>query len=339
MAKRIGLREIAARLGVDASTVSRALRGDGRVAPATAERIRDVARELGYRPNVAAQALRGGRTGRVAVVLSPPQRRFASPIFLELLAALGDRLHETGRSLLALSAPTREAEPDLVRAVVEDHLADALVLGRTRPADPRVAYLLDAGVPFVTFGRTDWPGRHPVVDIDYRAAGRLAVEALAPAGPRSLGVLTGPEGLLFADAYLAGALEAAAALGLPAPRTTRAEITEEAGEAALGSLVTGPHEAVACIQDGPAFGVYRAAAARGLRVGRDLAVTGGQNIPGSEHVSPPLTTFSTQDAETADLLARTLVERLDGAAGGPHPCHIITPRAILRGSHRLGAGP
>ena len=133
---------------------------------------------MGYRPNAAARSLRGGATNRVAVLLSPPQRRFASPIFLELLATLEQRLREADKTLTVVAANTRDEEPALVRALVEDRIADALVLGRTRVGDARVRYLLEQDFPFVTFGRTPWPEAHPWVDIDYRAAGRAAVAAL-----------------------------------------------------------------------------------------------------------------------------------------------------------------
>ncbi len=334
MARRVGLRHLAEELGLDVSTVSRALRGDARVRGETALAVRRLASELGYRPNAAARALKGGLTHRVAVLLSPPQQRFASPIFLELLATLERRLRGTGRTLTVIAAHTREEEPGIVRDIVEDRLADAVVLGRTRVADPRVRFLLDRGFPFVTFGRTDWPEAHPWVEIDYGRAGEIAVEALAGAGDGALHVLAAPEGLRFADNYAEGARGAARALGLPPPRLHRGEMTEAVGEAlAEGILGEGGRPRLACIQDSFAFGAFRAAAALGLRVGEDAALCGGQNFPGSEHTAPPLSTFSTQDQEVAELLSEVMLRRLDGP--GPWEGHVVQPRPLLRESHRL----
>jgi LacI family transcriptional regulator len=340
MNQRVSLKSLADELGLDVSTVSRALRSDPRVRPETAEAVRQLATARAYRPNALARALRGGKTGRVAVLLSPPQQRFASPIFLELLAALDQRLRESGRSLAVFAARDRAEEPGIVRQIVEDGLADAVVMGRTQRADRRVRWLIDRGFPFVTFGRSDWPEAHPWVEIDYAAAGGLAVAALATA--RGLHVLAAPEGLNFADNFVAGTLEAARGRGLAPPVVHRVEMTEDEGEArALAILSRAPRGiALACIQDSLAFGVFRAAARAGWRVGRDLALIGGQNFPGSEHTAPPLSTFSTDDARVAALLSEVTLRRL--AAEGPPPggweSHVIAPAPLLRASHLLAGG-
>lgn len=339
MPNRVGLKHIAEHLGLDVSTVSRALRADPRVKPETSEVIRDAAQRMGYRPNAMARALKGGTTNRVAVLLSPPQQRFASPIFLELLSTLDQRLRGTGRSLAVFAAQERDEEIDIVRAVVEDRLADAIVLGRTRQDDPRVAYLIEVGFPFVTFGRTSWEREHPWVEIDYARAGKVAVKALASAKPDALHILSAPEGLRFADNYVAGAKRAALKAGLANVHTHRIEMTEAMGEdVAMGLLKPGGRIALACIQDSLAFGVYRAAAKLGVRLGEDAAVFGGQNFPGSEHTAPPLSTFSTEDSRVAELLSDTMLTRLDGPQNAPNPVgQVIEPRALLRGSHVLRA--
>ncbi len=336
MQKRIGLKTLAVELGVDVSTVSRALRGDPRVRAETRVAVRDLADRYGYRPNAAARALRGGKTGRVAVLLSPPQQRFASPIFLELLSTLDQHLRDKGLNLAVFAARARDEEVDIVRQIVEERLADALVLGRTRKADPRVKFLLDHGFPFVTFGKTDWSHRHPTVEIDYTQAGRLAVSTLKPVTAGGLHVLSAPEGLNFADNYVAGAVEEAARSGAPGPKVWRVEMTEAAGTDVAARILAGrDRPAFACIQDSLAFGVYRAAAAAGLIVGRDLTVFGGQNFPGSEHTAPPLSTFSTEDARVAHLLSQVVIRRLfrDSSETGDFEHHEIRPTPLLRASH------
>ena len=335
MANRIGLKHLADQLGMDVSTVSRALRLDPRVKPETTAAVRALADILGYRPNAAARALRGGRTGRVAVLLSPPQQRFASPIFLELLATLDQRLRGTGRTLAVFAAQQREEEAAIVRSIVEERLADAMIIGRTRIADERIRYLLDAGFPFVSFGRTDWPDAHSWVEIDYALAGEIAVDALAQASPQAIHVISGPQGQRFADNYVAGALARAQILGLPVPLVQRGEMTEATGETLGRPILAAPGRvAIACIQDSIAFGVFRAAAAAAEPLGRRITLFGGQNFPGSEHTSPPLSTFSTEDARVADLLSTVMLNSLDQTSHRPEG-HVIKPLALLRKSHLL----
>lgn len=337
MKQRIGLRHIADQLGMDVSTVSRALRNDARVRPETTGAVHELAIKLGYRPNAAARTLRGGQTRRVAVLLSPPQQRFASPIFLELLATLARRLRDTGRTLAVFAAQQPDEELDIVRSVVQEGLADAIILGRTRQHDERIAFLLAAGFPFATLGQTEWPDRHSWVEIDYALAGELAVRALAKCHPSGLHIISAPAGLRFADNYVAGALAQAARSGVPSPVVHRIDMTEAAGEAiGLQIMAQGGRLAIACIQDSLAFGVFRAAKRLDIRLGRDVALFGGQNFPGSEHTSPPLSTFSTEDARVADLLCDVMLRQLDDPATAPgFEHHTMGPRALLRASHRL----
>lgn len=342
MNQRVSLKSLAEELGLDVSTVSRALRSDPRVRSETAEAVRKLAAQRDYRPNALARALRGGKTGRVAVLLSPPQQRFASPIFLELLATLDQRLRDCGRSLAVFAARDRAEEPEIVRQIVEDGLADAIVMGRTQRQDRRVRWLIDRGFPFVTFGRSDWPDAHPWVEIDYAVAGGLAVTALACAAPRVLHVVSAPEGQNFADNFVTGALAQSRTLGLPLPVVHRVEMTEEQGEATALAILSGSPKgiALACIQDSLAFGVFRAAARLGWQVGRDLALFGGQNFPGSEHTAPPLSTFSTDDARVAALLSEVTLRRLEAVGRRPEgwESHVIAPALLLRQSHLLAAG-
>lgn len=337
MQKPVGLKQLAEELGVDVSTVSRALRDDPRVKRETRRAVQDLATRYDYRPNAAARALRGGKSGRVAVLLSPPQQRFASPIFLELLSTLDQHIREKGMHLAVFAARERAEEAAIVRQIVEERLADGLILGRTRKDDPRVKLLLESGLPFVTFGVTDWPERHPLVEISYAEAGRLAIRALCETAGDAIHVLSAPEGLNFADSYVRGALAEAAARGTPRPQVWRIEMTEKAGEeTARRILAAGGRPALACIQDSLAFGVLHAAAGAGRAIGHDLTIFGGQNFPGSEHTAPPLSSFSTEDSEVAELLSRVMLRHLE--AGGRPPRggyerHEIRPTPLLRQSH------
>lgn len=339
MRERVGLKTLAEELGLDVSTVSRALRNDPRVKEKTRRLVHDLAERSGYRPNAAARALRGGASGRVAVLLSPPQQRFASPIFLELLSTLDQHLREKGLNLAVFAAREREEEPEIVQQIVTQRLADGLVLGRTRRDDPRVRLLLEADLPFVTFGTTDWADRHPLVEIDYAQAGRLAIRALTMTPGDAIHVLAAPEGLNFADNYVRGALEEAAARDCAPPRVWRMEMTEAAGREAAAQVLTAEgRPAFACIQDSLAFGVFRAAAEAGRVVGRDLAIFGGQNFPGSEHTGPALSTFSTDDARVAELLSLVMLRHLENGGARPEhgfEHHEIEPTPLLRQSHLL----
>ena len=70
MPRPVGIKDVAAAAGVSTTTVSHALNGKGRIAPATRRRVEEAAERLGYRPSAMARGLAGGRTGMLAMVVS-----------------------------------------------------------------------------------------------------------------------------------------------------------------------------------------------------------------------------------------------------------------------------
>ena len=75
--------------------------------------------------------------------------------------------------------------------------ADGIIIDHTRPDDARVRYLIDSGVPFVTFGRTDMAERHAYFDIDNEHAAATATSQLAIAGHRRIALIDPPTHFLF----------------------------------------------------------------------------------------------------------------------------------------------
>jgi DNA-binding LacI/PurR family transcriptional regulator len=272
----------------------------------------------------------------VAVLVPKLSHRSESVFLLELLLALDLQLRETGRSIAIFAVDSSDDECAAVCDIVENRLADALVMSGARVGDERVRFLLERGFPFATFGRTKCPDKHPWVEVDYRRAGELAVETLASASPSELHVLSAPSSSWFAHQYVCGVKRTALEYGLPMPVIHECEMTEAAGNALATAVLThAERPALACLHDTAAFGIFRAANTLGLKIGSDVAVCGGQNLPGSEYAAPPLTTFSTEDALVVKLLAEVLLDRLDGAASGSLRGHTVQPLPILRQSHHL----
>jgi len=95
--------EVAARLGVSISTVSRALAGNPRISEATRRRVREMTASLGYRVDASASNLRTGLTRTIAVVIPLAHatgQRLSDPFFLEIIGAIGDELALRGYSML-----------------------------------------------------------------------------------------------------------------------------------------------------------------------------------------------------------------------------------------------
>ena len=313
------LKTLARTLNLSITTVSRALDGYGDVAEATRARVVAQAEHLGYRPNAAARRLRRGASELIALVLPTEAGQFNEPLYLQVLAPIGQTLADAGYDLtLIASAPGRD-ELKTYERIVEGRRADGLIVVRTRLNDPRVQYLTGRGTPFVTMGRCNF-GResedipHAFVDGDGETAFFTATQNLISLGHRAIAHLAAPSAFNFAALRRRGYLRAMAAAGLE-PLLLEGVADERSG-LALGAqlLARAPRPtAILCATDRMAFGVFRAAREAGLQVPRDLSVIGHDNISTGAFTEPPLTTMELAIERTGTRLAEMILARIGGA--------------------------
>jgi LacI family transcriptional regulator len=206
--------------------------------------------------------------------------------------------------------------------------------------DERVAWLQEAGVPFVTHGRTRAPRPHAWVDVDGAAAFSLAVHRLAAAGHRRIALLNAPSVYYFATDRAAGWRAGLAACGLAATAWREAEPTEENGLTAARELLAeaDPPTAFLCATDRLAVGALNAIAEAGLQAGTDVSVIGYDDLPAAGWVRPALTTFA-QPFETAAAKAVEMLLRLIAGEDPAGLNALMEARLVVRGSDGPAPAP
>jgi len=335
----VTLQDIADRLDISVATVSRALAGYSDIAESTRARVLQAADQMGYRPNITARRLQQQRTETLGFVIPTHGPRFSDPFFSELLAGIGNEAAEREYDLLV---STRAAGPEELRTyerMVREQRVDGMLVVRTRHKDARIAYLLEEGFPFVAFGRSDLEDRFPHLDVDGQQGVRRITEHLLDAGRRRIAYIGAPTDLMFASHRLAGYREALEARGLAFDETlvTLGRLTERSGhEAALQLLSQNPRpDAIAACNDLMALGVISAARKMGLSVGRELAVTGFDDVPLAAHAHPPLTTVRQPIYEIGRRICRMLIHLLeDDPLDERHV--ILEPELVIRASSTGG---
>jgi LacI family transcriptional regulator len=332
------IKDIARRVGKSTTTVSRALNDYGDVSSETKLLVRAVAEELGYLPNTAAQRLQKRSSDTIGLIIPTTGPRFSDPFFSEFIAGIGNTAARVGYDLLVATRAPGSAEMETYIATVRAHRVDGLIVVRTRRKDLRIEWLRASRFPFVSFGRVepdDGELDFPYVDEDGEYGMRLVVEHLAALGHRRLACIAPPEELNFTRHRLAGVRSAWAALGLaPADlRIATGDLTQRGGYEQAAALLDGanPPTAIAACNDLMALGAMRAALERGLTVGRDVSVTGFDNIPLAEYSHPPLTTVNQPIYRIACILCEMLVRRLHNADAPPEQT-VLTPELVVRQS-------
>jgi DNA-binding LacI/PurR family transcriptional regulator len=328
------VRDVAARAGVSAATVSRALRGNPSISAATRLRVEQAAAELGY--TLAPTASDRSRVAVVmpfidrwyfAQVLDGVERTFASRGTLVLVQRLVD-LDDRRRALLG-DVPRREA--------------DGVLLVNVPPAPDEAALLADHRIPLVLLGAT-LPGV-PSVEIDDVAAARTATAHLIGLGHRRIGLITGRpfERIPFTTPpeRRRGFLLAHKESGLPWDPNLEvtADFTVRGGHRAATTLLDRPNPptAVFAESDEMAFGVMAAARSLGLRVPEDLSVVGIDDHDLAETMG--LTTVA-QPVRTLGELAALQLAGLISHHGDPVPAQrvMVPTLLVVRSSTREPAG-
>lgn len=198
------LRSIAHELGLSISTVSRALKDDPKVTVSTRARVNEAADRLGYRRNLRGVNLRTGKTFTLcAQLISNPSPDFGDPAAMHLIQGL--IAGAAGSEFRVVIRPVANTEDQLqaCRDTVADGRFDGFILDHTEPGDRRAQYLLEQGLPLVTFGRTGVEG-HGWFDIDNEDAAFVATRHLLAGGHRRIALIGPPERYAFASQRLVG---------------------------------------------------------------------------------------------------------------------------------------
>jgi LacI family transcriptional regulator len=310
------IRDVAKKLNLSITTVSRALDGYDDVAEQTRELVTKTAHKMGYVPNRAARQLRRQKAETIGFIIPSISKRFDEPFFAEFIAGLGEESSSQNFDLLVANATTDDSERTLYHRWVNSRKVDGFVLNRMRKHDWRVNFLSQWRVPFVGLGRSQDGVKHPCVRMEGADSYLHLVQHVQAKGFSRFAFVGGPTDLIDHIERLKWFKDALRKCGLQLSGTyvVSTDMSSTAGYEAAQSLLSGaaPPDAIFCANDETAFGVLHAAHERALTIGTDLAVAGFDGVQDTKHSEPPLTTL---DIPIFDI-ARQLVDMLlDTVAG------------------------
>lgn len=331
----VRLKDIAAHLGLSITTVSRALAGYPDVAEKTRQRVLQAAEEMGYYPNATARRLQRCRADTIGFIIPTSGPRFSDPFFSEFLAGIGNEASRQRMDLLVATHPPGPTELETYRRWAGSRRVDGFLLVRTRRNDPRIRFLAERGIPFVSYGRSQVEMDFPYVGVDGERGMYEATQYLIELGHQEIAYIGGPAELQFSMDRLSGVRRALEGHGLALrpDRHVEGQLTEESGyRCAQQLLTTSPRPtAIMCANDLMALGAMRAVQEQGLQVGPDVAVTGFDDIPVAAHAFPPLTTVRQPIYQIGTLTCRMLV-RLIRSEELEERHILLTPELIVRRS-------
>ncbi|WP_432510796.1 LacI family DNA-binding transcriptional regulator [Kineococcus sp. SYSU DK001] len=334
------LREVAAKAGVSVRTVSNVVSGAGPVAPATRARVQQVLDELGYRPNLAARHLRGGRTGVIGLVVP----ELTSAYFAEVAGLLVENALERSWTVLVNeSGGTVEGERRLLEGSGGRMLDGLVVSPWALPPEELSEHA--SRLPLVVLGERDPAGVADHVTVDNVAAAHAVTSHLAGLGRRRIAAVGLQPHLTNGTAAqrLLGYRQALADAGLPHDETLEVPVGtlhRAQGARAVEALLAAPRppDAVFCFSDGLALGALRVILRSGRRVPDDIAVAGFDDIEDGRYATPSLTTVSPDKRQIAARALACLADRI-GRRGTVAAQRIVVPHRLVVRESTAGAEP
>ena len=332
------IHDLARHLNISIGTVSRALNGRADVNADTRQRVLEAARTLNYSPNQSGRSLRQGATHSIAFMLQPHpgDLEYGEPFFIPFLTGLQAKLAESGLDLIVVMGAPGDYQQERLRRVVETRRADAVVLAWTRREDERIDYLIQAGFPFATLGRSlSGAKSYPSLDLDFEKAGADAVGRLVGRGHRRIAAIRPALDLNFGYLFLDGYSKALRRHGIEVdPELIASGYINEAGGYAVTPQVMrskNPPTAIIFNNDAMALGGCKALAEMGIKPGHDMAVTVIVDTPLCRYFSPALTAFRPALEPMGQRLAEMLLASLPAFAGpeGPRIINEVWPLELV----------
>ncbi|MFD0339803.1 LacI family DNA-binding transcriptional regulator [Streptomyces sp. NPDC127117] len=320
--------DVARIAGVSSQTVSRVSNGFPGVNEETRRQVLAAMKELGYRPNSAARALKRGEFRTIGVITFS----LSTTGNVRTLEAIATSAAHEGYAvtLLPVAVPTQdevrgafsrlgELAVDAVIVIMEVHLLDTARLS----LPPHVK---------VVVADSDAGDRHTVVDTDQAGGTRDAVRHLLGLGHRTVWHLAGPEESYAAQRRADAWRAALADEGRDAPPLVRGDWSADSGYRA-GLHLAGQDDctAVFAANDQMALGLLRALQESGRRVPQDVSVIGFDDIPESGSFLPPLTTVHQDFAEVGRRCVEGVLRQVR-QSGTERGTTLVPTRLVVRRS-------
>ncbi|MGI5819891.1 MAG: LacI family DNA-binding transcriptional regulator [Armatimonadota bacterium] len=343
------LSDVAQSAGVSITAASLVLSdsvGAARISDATARRIRETARELGYHPNAAARRLARRKSDLVGVLAET----FSYTIALRRLEATIRVLLDNGYQPLVWAADWSESKWQYAHGILaSNNVAGALLLGPTHPTSKiKISKrLMASGIPTVSFDAGDGL---PGAGVDRRGSFHELTRAAISAGHTKIGYLEPGAGnnvdTLRMDGVEAAIAEAdsevslvtlrpfAAAERRRPPEGSARELGFQTGHLGADAFLEhdDPPSAVICHCDDVAIAFMHRVQSAGVRVPDDVAVFGFDGLPESRCTYPPLTTVEQPVDDVSASAVASLLDFINGSDGASEDYRLFPGSLIIRES-------
>jgi DNA-binding LacI/PurR family transcriptional regulator len=308
------VKDIARKLGLHHSTVSRALRDYSDISEETKQKVRKLAREMNYSPNIVAQSLKTKRTKLIGIIVPEILHNF----FSRAISGIENVVYRKGFVPIVLqSNESSEREVLNIDAMITNRVAGLIVsISQTTTSGEPFQRLIDKKIPLVFFDRVVMGLEAGYVISDDQEGAFQGVRFLIDKGYKKIVHISGPEKLTICKNRLKGYQKALQENNIPQDPDLiyHGTLHEKNGYETMQEILTKGSlpDAIFAVNDPVAMGAYKKIKEEGLRMPEDIAILGFSNNEISSYLDPALSTIDQFPGKMGELAAEILFDRIEG---------------------------
>ncbi|SHO49287.1 LacI family DNA-binding transcriptional regulator [Anaerocolumna xylanovorans] len=339
----VTIKDIARKVGVSPSTVSRALNGNTRISDTTTRKIQEAMEELDYHPNSLARNFANGLTYCIGLIIDArDENTFANAFFNRSVFAIEKVIQEYGYSLMITNDRKKEGKSTVENLMLEKKV-DGLIMPSSIVRPELIMELNQAGFPFIVMGE---PKKYKTdatwIDVDNELGSHMAVEHLIQSGYSKIALVTEKANTVFTQKRLAGYLACLKKHNIQINQDLILQYGQDitADNKRIEELMSGNShpDAFLCGNNIIAFNVLKTLKNINYRIPDDIGIVTFDNYPVAEYTDPPLTAVDVDTYGMGIQVAKQLLRKIqDNSKDTNHmyiPTNIIVRESSMKGDRK-----
>ncbi|MGY8765595.1 MAG: LacI family DNA-binding transcriptional regulator [Nitrospinaceae bacterium] len=337
MGKNLTLKDLAQELGLSTSTVSRALQNNPAISDDTRLRVNKLAKKIGYYPDALAKSLKNKKSYTIGVIVPEISHFF----FSSVIDGIEDVTYKYGYAIMVTKS-NEDFEREVLNSasLISNRVAGVIAsISQNTKSGKHFNNIINRGIPLVLFDRVlEDLDVHKVIGDDFKKTYEM-VNHLIDSGYQNIAYLAGPSHLNITMNRVNGYKKALIDndIELMDGLIMNINLNEDDGfEGAKALIREFPKiDAICCVNDPVAIGVYKYINKVGIKIPDKIGVTGFSNNPSSEIINPTMTTVDQQGYQMGKKAAEILLQKINNESiDSLDKTHIIEGKLIIRDSSR-----
>jgi len=332
---QVTIKDIARELGISPSTVSKALKGNPDISPATKKAVRDLVEKWNYKPDPIALSLQSGSSKTIGVIVPEIVHYFFSTV----ISGIEDLAYDSGYHVMfCQSNESYEREVKAVATLLSNRVEGILVsLCKVTENFEHFRKITESGIPLVFFDRVCDEMETDRVIVDDETGAYEATKHLIRTGCKKIIHLSGPQNLLIGRNRKNGFVRAHNEFNIPVNENSviRCDTAEDARNLVPG-LLEGPSvpDGFFAVNDLTAAEAMRISKMKGFRIPDDISIVGFTSGMISDITDPPLTSVEQHGYSVGHEAVSLLINNIENKSKGHFQTKIIKTELVIKGSTR-----